>query len=218
MATMLMVSCRKDFWSATDFSSADEIRRVDLDTGKGTVVSQNEFLQAVQSKRLIVLVHGYNNEELDVVKSYATIDERSRRASQRAFLRLLARDLTYQAEAPTMWDVDFRTAVAQAEIEDREVNGTYYHVNFDLEAGGSVEIETSRPELIPACVALVANPADERYRDLVGSTVYTPLFDAPVPVVAHELDEREHGHRVEEVHPDDALGVLEVGADFCHRQ
>jgi pimeloyl-ACP methyl ester carboxylesterase len=78
MATMLMVSCRKDFWSATDFSSADEIRRVDLDTGKGTVVSQNEFLQAVQSKRLIVLVHGYNNEELDVVKSYATIDEQMR--------------------------------------------------------------------------------------------------------------------------------------------
>ena len=126
--------------------------------------------------------------------TYTTIDERSRRASQRAFLRLLARGLAYRIEAPTMWDVDYQTAVAQAEIEDREIDGTYHRVAFARADGsGHVEVETSRPELIPACVALVVNPEDDRYRDLVGSTVVTPLFGAEVPVVAHALAEPDKG-------------------------
>ncbi|MGZ5352876.1 MAG: valine--tRNA ligase [Actinomycetota bacterium] len=131
---------------------------------------------------------------VDWTQTYRTIDETSRRASQRAFLRLVGRGMAYRAEAPTMWDVDFQTAVAQAEIEDREVEGTYHRVRFDLADGsGSVEIETSRPELIPACVALVVNPSDERHRPLVGKTALTPLFSAEVPIVAHELAEPEKG-------------------------
>ena len=131
---------------------------------------------------------------VDWTQTYTTIDEHSRRVSQRAFLRLLQRGMAYTVEAPTMWDVDFQTAVAQAEVEDREVEGTYHHVRFDRADGqGAVEIETSRPELIPACVALVANPTDERYRPLVGSTVFTPLFGAEVPIVAHELADPEKG-------------------------
>ncbi|MGH2539064.1 MAG: class I tRNA ligase family protein, partial [Actinomycetota bacterium] len=131
---------------------------------------------------------------VDWRQSYTTINEVSRRASQRAFLRLMRRGEAYTAEAPTMWDVDFRTAVAQAEIEDREIAGTYHRVAFDLEDGsGRIEIETSRPELIPACVALVVNPADERYAPLVGSTALTPVFRAPVPVVAHDLADPEKG-------------------------
>ena len=102
--------------------------------------------------------------------TYTTIDERSRRASQRSFVRLLQRGLAYQSEAPTMWDVDYQTALAQAEIEDREIDGAYHRIRFELaDASGSVEIETSRPELLPACVALVVNPEDERYRALVGT-------------------------------------------------
>jgi valyl-tRNA synthetase len=125
---------------------------------------------------------------------YTTIDERSRRISQRAFLELLDRGLAYKADAPTMWDVDFRTAVAQAEIQDREIDGTYYHLRFDRADGvGAVEIETSRPELIPSCVAIVVNPNDERYADLVGSNVVTPLFGAEVPVLAHHLADPEKG-------------------------
>ena len=92
-----------------------------------------------------------------------------------------------------MWDVDFNTAVAQAEIEDRELAGVYHRIAFDREDGETVEIETSRPELIPACVALVAHPADERYAALMGTTVLTPLFRVPVPVVAHELADPEKG-------------------------
>ena len=131
---------------------------------------------------------------VDWTYTYTTIDERSRRASQRAFLRLLDRGLAYQAEAPTMWDVDYQTALAQAEIEDREIDGAYHRIRFDLADGsGSVEIETSRPELIPACVALVVNPDDERHRTLVGTNARTPLFGAEVPIVAHELAEPDKG-------------------------
>jgi valyl-tRNA synthetase len=131
---------------------------------------------------------------VDWTQTYTTIDERSRRASQRAFVRLLARDLAYQVEAPTMWDVDYQTAVAQAEIEDREIDGAYHRIRFARAGGeGTVEIETSRPELIPACVALVVNPTDDRYRSDVGTTVVTPLFGAEVPIVAHELADPEKG-------------------------
>ena len=130
---------------------------------------------------------------VDWTRTYTTIGEVSRRMSQRGFLRLAAEGYAYTAEAPTMWDVDFRTAVAQAEIEDREQEGHYHRVAFDREEGGTVQIETSRPELIPACVALVAHPSDVRYADLVGSNVITPLFGVPVPVVAHELADPEKG-------------------------
>lgn len=131
---------------------------------------------------------------VDWSMTYTTIDGRSRRISQRAFLRLLERGLAYRSEAPTMWDVDFQTAVAQAEIEDRETAGTYHHVTFEREDGeGVVEIETSRPELIPACVALVVNPGDGRYASLIGKRVFTPLFGALVPVVAHGLADPEKG-------------------------
>src|SRR5512133_2760411 len=96
---------------------------------------------------------------VDWTTLYTTIDERSRRVSQKGFLHLVRRGLAYKADAPTMWDVDFQTAVAQAEIEDREIDGAYHRVRFDgADADGAVEIETSRPELIPSCVALVVNP------------------------------------------------------------
>jgi valyl-tRNA synthetase len=125
---------------------------------------------------------------------YTTIDDNSRRVSQRGFLDLARRGLAYKADAPTMWDVDFQTAVAQAEIEDREIDGVYHRVRFDAADGErDIEIETSRPELIPSCVAVVVNPADDRYRDLVGSAFVTPLFGAEVPMVAHELADPEKG-------------------------
>jgi hypothetical protein len=75
---MLVVSCRKDFWSPTDFSTTNEIRKIDLASGVGTVVHPSGFLQEVAGKRVTVLVHGYNNEELDVIKSYGTIDAQMR--------------------------------------------------------------------------------------------------------------------------------------------
>ncbi len=135
----------------------------------------------------------YLGLSVDWSMTYATIDKRSQRVSQIGFLHLLKRNLAYQLEAPTLWDVDFRTAVAQAELEDREREGAYHRLRFDRPDGGAVEIETTRPELLPACVALVAHPDDERYKPLFGKEVLTPLFRARVPVRAHELADPEKG-------------------------
>jgi valyl-tRNA synthetase len=130
---------------------------------------------------------------VDWSMTYATIDRRAQRASQASFLRLLERGIAYQLEAPTLWDVDFRTAVAQAELEDREQPGAYHRIRFHAPAGVPVEIETTRPELLPACVALVAHPGDERYRPLFGTQVATPLFGVSVPVRPHPLADPEKG-------------------------
>ena len=130
---------------------------------------------------------------VDWSHTYQTIDDNARATSQRAFLRNLARGQAYQAEAPTLWDVTFRTAVAQAELEDRERPGAYHRIGFARPDGDPVFIETTRPELLPACVALVAHPDDERYQPLFGTTVRTPLFDVEVPVVAHHLAEPDKG-------------------------
>jgi valyl-tRNA synthetase len=126
--------------------------------------------------------------------TYTTVGKDAQRVSQRAFLHLLRRGLAYQLEAPTLWDIDFRTAVAQAELEDREMPGAYHRIRFaKADGSGFVEIDTTRPELIPACVALVAHPDDERYRPLFGTDVVTPLFHARVPVRAHPLANPEKG-------------------------
>ncbi|MCC0094599.1 valine--tRNA ligase [Streptomyces flavotricini] len=125
--------------------------------------------------------------------TYQTIDSRARAISQRAFLANLARGEAYQAEAPTLWDVTFQTAVAQAELEDRERPSAYHHLLFRAEAGPALEIATTRPELLPACVAVVAHPDDERYQKLFGTTVRTPVFGVEVPVVAHRLADPEKG-------------------------
>ena len=131
---------------------------------------------------------------VDWSMTYATIGKRAQRVSQVAFLRLLQRGQAYQVEAPTLWDVDFRTAVAQAELEDRDLPGAYHRIAFARPDGGTpIQIETTRPELIPACVALVAHPDDERYKPLFGQDVITPLFGVRVPVRAHTLADPEKG-------------------------
>ncbi|AYF96971.1 valine--tRNA ligase [Protaetiibacter intestinalis] len=125
--------------------------------------------------------------------TYRTIGAESQRVAQRAFLRNLARGEAYQADAPTLWDVTFRTAVAQAELEDKEQPAAYHRVSFHQPGGGTIEIETTRPELLPACVALVAHPDDERYQGLFGTTVTTPIFGVEVPVLAHHLAQKDKG-------------------------
>ena len=133
---------------------------------------------------------------IDWSQTYQTIDANAQRTSQLAFLRNLARGEAYQSEAPTLWDVTFRTAVAQAELEDRERDGAYHRIGFPKSGQDDTErvfIETTRPELLAACVALVAHPDDERYQPLFGSTVRTPAFDVEVPVVAHHLADPDKG-------------------------
>ncbi|HEX9521185.1 MAG TPA: valine--tRNA ligase, partial [Streptosporangiaceae bacterium] len=131
---------------------------------------------------------------VDWSTAYRTIEDRPAEISQRAFLRALATGDAYQAQAPVLWDVTFGTAVAQAEIEDRELTGSYWRLAFGAAGSGrEVIVATTRPELLAACVGLVAHPQDERYADLFGTTVTTPLFGVSVPVLAHHLADPAKG-------------------------
>jgi len=138
---------------------------------------------------------------VDWTRTYETINDHSRRISQLGFLGNLERGEAYQVEAPSLWDISFQTAVAQAELEDKEVPGAYHKLKFTL-TGASAEggddtaiwIDTTRPELVPSCVALVAHPDDERYQPYFDkATVTSPVFGVEVPVRAHELADPEKG-------------------------
>lgn len=129
---------------------------------------------------------------VDWSQHYTTIGPKAQTVSQRAFLRNFARGEAYLQEAPTLWDVTFQTAVAQAELEAREYAGAYHRVAFHG-ADGPVHIETTRPELIPSVVALIAHPDDERYQGLFGTTVTSPVFGVEVPVLAHPAAEPDKG-------------------------
>jgi valyl-tRNA synthetase len=130
---------------------------------------------------------------VDWEHTYTTIGPKAVRTSQRGFLRLARRDLAYRSESPTLWDVDMKTSVAQAELADRETPGAYHKLVFTGPDGTALHVDTTRPELLPACVAVVAHPDDERYQPLFGQEATTPLFGVPVPIVAHELADPEKG-------------------------
>ena len=122
---------------------------------------------------------------VDWNEHYTTIGAKSQLVSQTAFLRNFARGEAYLQEAPTLWDVTFQTAVAQAELEAREYAGHYHRVAFHRADGQDVFIETTRPELIASVVALIAHPDDERYQPLFGTTVASPVFGVEIPVLPH---------------------------------
>lgn len=130
---------------------------------------------------------------IDWRQTYHTIGEHPQRVAQKAFLRNLERGEAYQKDAPGLWDVTFQTAVAQAELESREYDGFYHRVAFRFEDGTPIYIETTRPELLAACGALIANPDDERYKQYFGRYVYSPLFKVKVPILAHPAAEMDKG-------------------------
>ncbi|MDR6508783.1 valine--tRNA ligase [Arthrobacter oryzae] len=162
------------------------------------VISRRNFIElceelAVEDEKVFENLFQTLGLSVDWDLTYRTIDDKSRAISQRAFLANLAAGDAYMAEAPTLWDVTFRTAVAQAELEDREVAGAYYRYPFFTEAGEKIYVETTRPELLAACAALVANPDDERYQPLFGKKVTSPLFGVEVEVKAHHLAKADKG-------------------------
>ncbi|WP_104118546.1 valine--tRNA ligase [Arthrobacter sp. B1805] len=161
-------------------------------------VSRRTFIElceelAVEDEKVFENLFSTLGLSVDWNLTYRTIDDTSRAVSQRAFLENLRAGDAYLAEAPTLWDVTFRTAVAQAELEDREQPGAYHRIAFHCAGGEQIHIETTRPELLPACVALVAHPDDERYKPLFGTTVTSPLFDVEVEVKAHPLAKPDKG-------------------------
>ena len=125
---------------------------------------------------------------------YSTIDPRSRRVSQAAFLDLYSKGQVYRQEAPTLWCPECGTAVAQADVDDKPgVASTFATLPFRLDDGRQLPIATTRPELLAACVAVFVHPGDARFADAVGHTATTPLFDLAVPVLADEQVDPEKG-------------------------
>ncbi|MGG5753749.1 valine--tRNA ligase [Zafaria sp. Z1313] len=162
------------------------------------VVSRRNFIElceqlAVEDEKVFEHLFTTLGLSVDWDLTYRTIDDVSRAVSQRAFLTNLSAGDAYMAEAPTLWDVTFRTAVAQAELEDREMPGAYYRYPFTAADGTQIHIETTRPELLAACVALVAHPDDERYQPLFGQKVVSPVFGVEVEVRAHPLAKADKG-------------------------
>ena len=169
---------------------------------------KNEPPLVVSRRNFIELCHQVTKEDeqafmalwrrlglsVDWAQEYATIDDRCRHLAQLSFLDLHEKGHMYSNEAPTMWDVDFQTAVAQAEVEDRPKQGAFHDLRFGVEGSDrDFVISTTRPELLAACVGVTAHPDDERYRDLFGKKAITPLFHAPVPIFASELADPKKG-------------------------
>ncbi|WP_116113663.1 valine--tRNA ligase [Austwickia chelonae] len=168
------------------------------DASKQEAVSRRNFIElcderTVEDEKTFEALWRRLGLSVDWDISYRTIDDRSRAVSQQAFLEHLSAGSAYQSEAPGLWDVTYQTAVAQAELEARDYPGHYHRVAFTCPDGSPVYIETTRPELLPACVALIAHPDDERYQPLFGTTVTSPVFGVEIPVLAHPGAEMDKG-------------------------
>jgi valyl-tRNA synthetase len=125
--------------------------------------------------------------------TYRTIDERSRRISQLSFLHLHRKGLTYREETPTIWCPECHTAIAQADLEDLERGSMSITLAFRREDHEVLPIMTTRPELLPACVAVFVYPHDQRFRAWVGQQVTVPRFGHQVPVLEDPAVDPEKG-------------------------
>ena len=117
---------------------------------------------------------------------YSTIDEHCRRTAQKSFLELYHQGRVYRSNDPVLWDTHFETALAQADLESIERKGKLHEVMFPRDGAEPLVIATTRPELIPACVALYCHPEDPRYKQLIGKSASAPLFKTQVPILTDQ--------------------------------
>ncbi|MCL4427421.1 MAG: valine--tRNA ligase, partial [Deltaproteobacteria bacterium] len=129
----------------------------------------------------------------DYELSYSTIDERCRKTSQKSFLDLYNKGLIERRNEPILWCPQCRTSLAQADVILEEFSGVLYDIEFKSMNGKSLIISTTRPELLGGCVAVYANPADERYEFLEGQNVKIPLYNKEVPVKFDESVDMNYG-------------------------
>jgi valyl-tRNA synthetase len=167
-----------------------KIRAGDLSREEFTRICHEEVQEAEQEFRDLFRSIGLS---IDWSLEYQTISPRSRRISQHSVLDLFEKGQLYRQMQPTLWDPADRTALAQAEIEDKEKDGTLWTVSFDLAAGGTIEIATTRPELLAACGAVMLHPDHPRAAALIGQEVLTPLFGVPVRIIADERVDPDKG-------------------------
>ena len=167
--------------------------------GKRQEVSRQNFIEAceeltaVDEKAFEDIFH-HIGHSYDWSLKYTTIGPKAIKEAQKSFLDLIEKGMAKSVEAPTMWDVTFQSAIAQAEIEDRETAGFFHDIEFKVEGSDTTfTIATTRPEFLPACIAVVAHPDDERYKPFFGKKAIVPLFDIPVPIVPSEHAEMDKG-------------------------
>ncbi len=171
---------------------------ISCNPGAPNQVTREKFIEAcekltLEDEKAFEKMWRHLGLSVDWNLQYSTINARCRKRSQQSFLDLVKKGFVYQTESPTMWDVDFRTAVAQAEVEDRPQQGAFYDLEFHVEGGAKFTVATTRPELLPACIAVVAHPSDTRYQHLFGKTAVTPFFDARVPIMPADHADPEKG-------------------------
>ncbi len=157
---------------------------------KGAAMERQEFIKLCEETLKEIrpaLVQDFKRIGLscDFNLFYSTINEHSRRISQWSFLELQKMERAYRREAPSLWCPLCGTAISQAECRDEDKNSTFNDIVFKIE-GKDVLIATTRPELLPACVAVFAHPTDARYTKLFGKKAKVPLFDFEVPIIADE--------------------------------
>ena len=189
------INCNPNLPYDSDFKP----QHLDKPEGPRQDVSRQNFIEAcdklvqVDEKAFEDIFHKIGHS-YDWTLKYATIDKTSITQSQKSFLDLAKKGYVYSVEAPTMWDITFQSAVAQAEVEDREMASFFHDIQFKVEGSDTTfTIATTRPEFLPACIAVVAHPDDERYQPFFGKNAIVPLFDIPVPIIASEHAEKDKG-------------------------
>ncbi|MFB6071791.1 MAG: valine--tRNA ligase [Halobacterium sp.] len=124
---------------------------------------------------------------------YRTMDPEYWGQTQASFVEMADDDMVYRDEHPVNWCPRCETAIADAEVENVDREGTLYYVTFEGVGNDDVEIATTRPELLAACVGMAVDPADDRYADRVGDTFEVPLFGQEVELVADDDVDADFG-------------------------
>ena len=181
-----------------DYDSSFEAKKGD---------KKNQIYKAVSRKNFLEICHKQVLEDelkykslwrhialsVDWKQNYKTIGPYVQTLAQVSFLDLYQKGLVENRLSPVLWDTQFQTAVAQADIEDRQKQGFYHDIAFSVEGGEEFVISTTRPELLPACVAVSAHPKDERYKKYFGKQALIPLFHRSVPVIPSTHADPEKG-------------------------
>ncbi|WP_339045250.1 valine--tRNA ligase [Candidatus Mesenet endosymbiont of Agriotes lineatus] len=124
---------------------------------------------------------------------YHTIGKKAVKLSQMSFIDLYNKGYIYRKLEPILWDTIDQTAIAQAEVEDKIFPSLMHTISFFTEDNQKINIATTRPELLSACVAIFCHPEDSRYSHLIGKCAITPLFQNKVPILADDKVKIEKG-------------------------
>ncbi|RLE76842.1 MAG: valine--tRNA ligase, partial [Thermoprotei archaeon] len=136
---------------------------------------------------------------IDWSTEYRTMDPDYWRRTQLSFVEMYRKGFVYRGEHPVFWCPRCETAIAEAEVEYKDTSRKLYYYYFMLENGDKVPVASTRPELLGACVALVVNPEDQRYKSIVGMSAYVPIYNRKIKILSDS-----------EVDPNFGTGVVMV--------